>query len=182
MGSNVVCLAFLILMISQPLRAETEVVDERKSAGKAVALSLASTLVTSALAIPFLASDIPESNWNEAVGGTLLASGLIIGPGAGHIYAQNRKAFYRGVVIRAIGAGILLGGVAKKESIFDDDATAEFFILTGGTIVLISMISDIARVDGSARRYNKEHGLLAGLYPIIQVGPSDVRLILSLRL
>ena len=77
-----------------------------KSENAAVNRSMMATLIPCALAIPFISNDSPESDWNEIAAVSLLSTGIIFGPGYGHLYAENRKSFTHGVLTRVAGAGI----------------------------------------------------------------------------
>jgi len=153
------CCVLLLVFLALPLYADDIKPLIRKSPKGAVLRSLAGTFVPIIASMPFLLQDIPNSNWNEAVGIGLISSGILIGPGLGHRYSNNHRGFKKGVIIRAIGGALVVAGVSSLESIFDDNSTAEFLIVSGGVISLVSMIRDIATADGAARRYNERGGL-----------------------
>ena len=178
MYSRAVCLAVALLTAAPHLSADTTIdsTSAEKSAANAVALSLFGTIIPGAASIPFVTRDIPKSNWNEAVGVTLIGTGVLFGPGLGHIYAGNRHAFYRGLTIRGIGGGIMLLGVVSMESIFDEDEGAAFMIFLGGLSALVSMVYDIATADNSARDFNERQRQSAiSVYPSMKVQPGGAQ-------
>jgi hypothetical protein len=165
----------------------------RKSPALAFGLSFSSTLAPNFLAIPLITKDIHGDSWNKRIGGGLMATGLIIGPGAGHLYSHNNRAFYRGVIIRTIGAGIIgMGAVLFDDDghdtpgfgggdLVEGDALGGFLIFTGSVVVLVSVIGDIARADGSARSYNRKHRLTTGnWYPSILVYGNSVQVTITM--
>jgi len=140
-------------------QADGNISNRRKSPVKAFGLSLAGTIAPGAASIPLFAKDVSGSHWSRRVGGALVVSGLIVGPATGHFYAFNRRAAWKGIIIRSIGGGMVGYGFYKIDSIVGDDDPAGFLIVAGSIVVLVSTIGDIARADGSARSYNERQGL-----------------------
>ena len=174
--------AIPLLLAMQPVRADIDSTSEQKSEGNAVLYSLAGTLVPLALAVPFVLQDNPESNANEVLGVGLISVGALIGPGLGHLYVDNGKAFTAGLIVRSLGGGLMLAGIAKSDSLFDKDDSGENLILIGGSVVLISMIVDIAKSDNSARLYNQDRGpSQVSLFPSYQIETGSVGINLALR-
>lgn len=151
---------------SETARSDSKLESNRKSPGLAFGLSLSGTLAPSIAGIPLITKEDNVKSWNDRAGVALISAGLIFGPGVGHLYSHNRKAFFRGVIIRTIGAGILGAGFARIAATDDDshelggfevDDLGGFLVAAGSVIVLVSAIGDIARADGSARSYNRKH-------------------------
>lgn len=91
-----------------------------------------------------------------------IATGTVVGPGMGHLYAGNKGRFWRGVGIRG-GMWIVAGTVCAKIGEHGTDlgtGLAIAGVLAGTMLVVeISSIIDVAAADNSARDYNEKHGL-----------------------
>jgi hypothetical protein len=98
-----------------------------------------------------------------SVGGTVLGAplfgaGLLLGPAAGHFYADNNRRAWVGIGIRTGGALLPILATAGRSGY----AGLGAFLVTapiGGAVILVSAIYDIVVADNAARQHNRAHGL-----------------------
>ena len=115
----------------------------RKSPGRALLFSTAGTVVPLSLA---------TTNFGSA-GLGLVATGFLLGPSLGHLYAENYDRALFGIGFR-LGTPFLLGAMAGPSGVF-----------VGLAIAAGSALYDIVTAGGSARAYNSEQ------HPRVQVKP-----------
>lgn len=121
-----------------------------KSKSKALSYSLVGTLAPVAVSIPLLKD-------GGSAGIALGSFGLLLGPGLGHLYAENSGRFVSGMFIRG-AVGVIAIYSMSEIDILDDDITGLVFgFLLGGSVVAVSTIYDIATTGKSVDRYNKQH-------------------------
>jgi hypothetical protein len=145
--------------------ADTTSTAAPKSRNTALTSSLLCTLVPAAVggALILHGSNSGQTDNTEALAGLAIGSaGIILGPGAGHVYAEKTGRFWRGVAIRGIAASITaaISFSASKNSfsIGEGVAQALMALAVGGSICLGSAIYDISTVGTSVDDYNKERG------------------------
>ena len=193
MRTTIICL-LVVSVFFQLTQAAPENSQKQKSEESAILYSLVGTLLPSVISIPLISSQseyqitysngLPEttknSGLNESLGIGLLSAGVVVGPGLGHLYAGNKKSFYKGLAVRTIAGGLFALGITKFELFSDDNKGADILIIAGGSVMLFSIISDISKGDNSVRVYNKANQLTH-----IQVYPSftkkEIRLNFALR-
>lgn len=91
-------------------------------------------------------------------GSVLVWSGILFGPGTGHAYAHQSWPFWRGVLLRHLGSGLMILALAISWDNPDISGGWELFI--GGTaIVFGSAVYDIVTAKKSVRKYNAEHSI-----------------------
>jgi len=126
-----------------------------KSPNKATSLSLIGTTIPAVLGISLIGTE-----GGDQAGAVLFLFGATFGPSLGHSYAGNGKRAATGIMIR-MGCWFAAFGVAGAAA--DDGwdglevAAGAFLAATG--LVTVSGIWDIASAGGSAREYNRKHGL-----------------------
>ncbi|WP_263784415.1 hypothetical protein [Salinibacter grassmerensis] len=98
-----------------------------------------------------------------SVGGTVLGApifgaGLLLGPAAGHFYAENNRRAWVGIGVRTGGALLPVLATVGRSGY---EGLGIFLVAApiGGAVVLISAIYDIVIADNAARRYNRAHGV-----------------------
>ena len=164
-----------------------------KSEQNAVRYSIFGTLLPPIISIPLLTSnskthityyngrpsyDTESSDFKESLALGLLTSGILIGPGIGHLYANNRKAFFKGLAIRAVGGGVIYLGAENLELFSNNNNGSELLILGGVIVILVSMISDISKADNSVREYNKTKSFTQlNIYPSFKA--NEMRMIFA---
>ncbi len=163
-------LGLCLLIFGAPsLFAQEKPTPAPKSESKATRYSLGATLLPMLAGIAMVAKGREADAPISVVGLTVGGLGLLVGPGSGHFYASQSKRASTGIVIRTLAGGLAVAGALEaSEHIFDDDQPTVNGVLFvgGGALFLISVIYDIAGADGSADRYNRDHGLAAvGLHP-----------------
>lgn len=200
----------LLILVSLARPADAQQSDTpRKSLVRATLYSLAGTVgpVAGGSALTYTAleweSQGPADVLRGAalqVGGGLVAGGLIVGPAAGHLYANDRRQAGIGVGIRG---GAVLVGVAASTIIFIDallNTAGQFLVplasesyepsragriarnvLAGaGIVVAVSALYDIATAPLSVNQYNETRDLRVRVVP--QVHPSLDRVGLKVHL
>ncbi len=119
-----------------------------KSPGLAATLSFMGTVVPVTVGL---------ASADEA-GAILFLGGIWIGPGLGHLYAANVGRFFLGLGLRTVGfvavGAALAASLSGGGDSGGDAAGMAGVVLLGG----VSLI-DIIGAAGSARKYNKKHGL-----------------------
>lgn len=136
-----------------------------KSKTAAVMWSVGATIIPSALGILLTWSDEGASDWRTPCGWTMIIGGPIIGPSAGHFYAEQ---WFHGV--KTAGARLALGGTGCISSIVlailivkgvdpeDLDEWAISAIPTGLACIAVigHGVYDIITVPRSVRKYNEK--------------------------
>jgi hypothetical protein len=147
-----------------------------KSPGRALAWSVAGTLLPIATGIVVLAtrprgdpeSGEPADETFDVVGGILIGVGLGLGPSLGHFYAHQMGWFV---------PRVLVGGALGLAAAGMDLENGAGLALLGLTAVTIMAARDIATAPAAAQRYNERRLALAfGLDPRRGVGQLGVAL------
>ncbi len=155
-------LASTFLLNSSIAAADSTSSTVPRSRHTAVLYSLVST------SVPMVVGGVMMNNDHSAPLGTGIASlGLILGPGVGHVYAQNPRRFWSGAATR----GIVLSSSIAVAAILIDDSLGDTWeeglpkamlavgiVGAGVTVCTISAIRDIATADNSVDAYNSAHG------------------------
>jgi hypothetical protein len=157
----------------QPDAAETDTTIQvetttRKSPSRAQLYSLGGTLVPVVLGAGM-------NKEMDDVRVPLLAAGILVGPSAGHFYAENTTQALTGIGLRLGGVAIGFRGLLENPL----GEGGEGLILVGGLTILTSGVYDIFTAGGAARDYNETHGLKAHVGPA--VGPQGEQVGLSLQ-
>lgn len=141
---------------------------ELKNPGTAVGASLAGTLLPS---LPLLACATGHDVDGFVVVGSVVlsVSGLIIGPSAGHFYAENsargQKSMGLRTVFALVGVGGVLTGLANLCS--EDYSAAKggaTIAVASGICILGSAAYDILTCPQSVEKYNQSIRNQGGLY------------------
>jgi hypothetical protein len=138
--------------------AEPAVAVKQRSEGKALRLSLFSTVAPIATGVILIAAGSSSSSALQATGGIMMLAGGLLGPSVGHFYAANAGQAMLGIGMRSLAFGV--GTVAAYAIILSDDGTG--FILAyvafiGGAAVTVAWaIYDIVDAPKSAERYNEK--------------------------
>ncbi|MFH1688016.1 MAG: hypothetical protein ABIE70_10930 [bacterium] len=157
-----ICVALLVCTIlTIPVPSSVAAEEVTKSRGKALAYSLGPTLGLSLAGTGLMVWGHNGGRNSDVAGFAgfwIAASGLILGPSGGHVYAERRHAF-SGAAIR-LGCGVVMGvglvaGVADALSDGDHSNTASAIMLTGAAGLLASATYDIATVGRSVDSYNQ---------------------------
>lgn len=116
------------------------------------------------------------------VGAALLLGGLVVGPSAGHWYADELAT--TGLAVRGGGLLAMLLGVVTMPCMGDecgggDDDDGEgrlaggiTLLLAGAAAVVVGDIIDLADADDAARRYNDSHVGSAPRTHMVTIGTS----------
>jgi len=138
------------------LASTTAHADGRKSAATAEGLSIAGTLGGAALTLAGI----------KAESGPLTLTGvglLIVGPGAGHLYAGDADHSLLTSLIRLAGLGVIGYGFSKlppfqcEDFCEDDEAddTQAGWLLIGGAVTFLgATVWDLVDAPRAAHRYN----------------------------
>ncbi len=132
-------------------------ISGQKSENMAVYLSVVSTIV------PIGAGIALRTQEPEGLGAGLIISGLLIGPSAGHFYAQQWGQGFKTIGVRVgLGFGVLLTSatIASKfidptEDIISNVAAASCLAIAG-VAVAAHGIYDITTTPKSVRKYNEK--------------------------
>jgi hypothetical protein len=155
-------LALTCLLCSNAAAKDATSIEVPKSRRTAVIYSLIST------SVPVVVGGVMMNSEHSAPLGTGIAStGLILGPGVGHVYAQNSRRFWTGAGTR----GLVLASSVAVAAILIDDSVGESWdeglpkallaigiVGAGVTICTVSAIRDIAAADNSVDAYNSARG------------------------
>ena len=153
-----ICIIILIcflLALAPHVYAQADQHYEYKSPQKAQKLSLFWTLglVSGGTLLAATGEDAAIG-----FGSVLVWSGILFTPGLGHLYAHHSWPFWRGVMIRHLGTGLIF--VAMAISWDDPDVSGGWELFIGGSAVVIgSAVYDIVTAKKSAREYNARYGL-----------------------
>lgn len=172
--------AFLAILILSPsvLKGQSRFRSPHlKYVDEARTQAIAGTLVPMAIGLGTVW--LVENNTLEKVASFSAVYGLVIGPSFGNFYAKDYLRGMLGVAARLGGGYLLLD--ATREIAGNDVADAlgwddksvsltDARTLIGGTIILGSAIYNIVSSKASVNRYNREHGYVAGLVPVVHQG------------
>jgi len=149
-------LGFLVLLTST-VYGQAAKPEQPKSESAASGYSLFGTLLPVIVGGVLVDSDADASDPRNTVGISILSLGLLVGPGLGHLYANNGQ-FGKGLVFRgAAFATFVYGG--SQWDIFDDDDDAAGLMAAGALLLVYSAVHDIKTADRSAREFNTRHRL-----------------------
>jgi hypothetical protein len=185
----------LVLLSARTIEAADadSVIQERpKSPGTAAAYSAIGTLapvtIGSALLMVSQSGDINEYlGWTS---GIIVGTGVLLGPGIGHLYAGNPSQFAIGTGVRIIGATLVAvclmntawNWYGSGDSVYGSVGASMAGLCIGGTLLLYSMVYDITTADNSAHNYNARHnGTSLSVFPtwFPDNGAAGIRLIAS---
>ena len=99
---------------------------------------------------------------NDLTAFTLITGGVLVGPAAGHFYADNRRQAWVGIGLRTTGSAAMVAGTTLIfDDLFDDDADTggSVLVLTGLILTGSSFLYDIFSAPKSARQYNQRQSL-----------------------
>ena len=157
---------------------------ELKSSGNAVGRSLAATLLPS---IPLLACmEAHDVNGYVALGSILLSvSGFVIGPSAGHFYAENSARGKQSIGLRTVfalvgAAGAFTGIANMMHEDFDAAKTGATIAIASGICILGSAAYDISTCPQSVEKYNQSIRDQGSLYFSPEINLKEERYGLSL--
>lgn len=120
---------------------------------------------------------ISKNDYTTDIGVILTSLGIIIGPSAGNMYAQNPESVMKGIGTRLLGSGMaLLGGYfiianaissALGGSNYNTISAGGTLMFVGGTaLILYSTIYDIFNAPLNVKKYNKNKGPNYVLSPV----------------
>ena len=132
---------------------------ELKSSGNAVGASLAATLLPS---IPFLlCMGTREDDGYMLAGSFVLSlSGFIVGPSAGHFYAENKGRGQQSMGLRTVFAlvgvaGAFTGIANLTHEDFDAAKAGATIAIASGICILGSAAYDVSTCPQSVEKYNQ---------------------------
>jgi hypothetical protein len=145
-----------IVLACAPARARAQLPSESAALGR----SLWGTIVPIGVGLVIAAAagnEGPDGNAGAgALGGLAFTGGLLVGPSLGYFYAGERGRAWRGVGLRVLGFGALIGAAAASWECYGSECeTAGAVALVGSVVTLGSAIYDIATVRGAVRRRNE---------------------------
>jgi len=149
-----IAIGFALILACVPPRAQAQ----RPSESAALGRSLWGTIVPIGVGWAILASSNgPDQNGaTAAVGGLSFTGGLVVGPSLGYFYAGQSGRAWRGIGLRVLGLGTLIGAAAASWDCYGNECeTARAVALVGSVVTLGSAIYDIASVRGAVRRRNE---------------------------
>jgi len=95
----------------------------------------------------------------NTVGAMIFSFGVLVGPGLGHLYTDNKR-FGNGLLVRGATFAVMVYCVKNRNLLSDvDHRTGAFLLGTGACIIIYSMLLDIKYADESAREFNARHKL-----------------------
>lgn len=172
MKKQLLSIAVLLLLLATPFLSygQSEISvnarpDGLKSVSKARSISFSNTLSPIGLGVGTVA--LTENNTLETVGASLAVYGLLMGPSTGNFHASDYKRGGLGMAAR--GVGVYLMADATREIFGNDFADAltvddkkvsltDTRILIGGALIVGSIIYNIASINASVQKYNKNRG------------------------
>ncbi len=149
-----IAICFALILACSPARAQAQRASESAALGR----SLWGTIVPIGVGWAILASSNgPDQNGaTAAVGGLSFTGGLVVGPSLGYFYAGQSGRAWRGIGLRVLGLGTLIGAAAASWDCYGNECeTARAVALVGSVVTLGSAIYDIASVRGAVRRRNE---------------------------
>jgi len=150
--------------------------DGLKHGGKALAYSLVPTLAMPVIGAGLLAYNGKHDDVAGWAGFWIAATGLILGPSGGHIYAERRHPFSGSAIRLGFGtiAGVgLIAGVADALDDGDHSNTASSVMLAGTIGLVASAVYDIVTAGRRPLQSAHDgHQLEAGTYNESQI-PDD---------
>jgi hypothetical protein len=147
----------LMIVITAGVSADDFLGGGPKSKRTARMLSLGSTLVPIALGLALTTS---ESEPVSDLGGFLIGSGAIVGPGVGQGYANRPVRLATGSLIRIFCLGLAVTGIAVGSLDNNDNNKPYILFFAGLGGYTFSTVWDIATVGRSVDAYNQKHGSL----------------------
>lgn len=134
-----------------------------KSTTTAVLYSVTFTVVPGMHPILFLPlGNQAESDACIAVSAALGTLGLLMGPGAGHLYAGRRDRWWLGVELRLLGlTAMVVGAYLYGASRDYHPKGSRLLIVTGGLLLFGSALYDVLTVSRSVDRYNRAQWISA---------------------
>ncbi len=186
---NTVALFLLLMPVQTPdgLVTTVEVVQECPTASLVVRAEVrcvpvrVEQVAADLWSVPATEPKNPRSAllWSLAGTGAVFIPGvnvvaLVVGPAAGHIYAENLPQVWITSSIRSLGILALVGAALSG---FDGgtDEDVEQAIVVASALWIGASVFDIATAPAAARRYNRRHGQ-TGLAPIYGSDGTGVRL------
>lgn len=139
---------------------------EPKSEVAAVVWSIGSTIIPCGVGLWLNCQDGAESHWRSVCGASAIIGSIIIGPSAGHFYAEQWGRGFAGAGLRTVVGGItalLVFYVSTGEAY----NTAEVLGWIGAGATLGIICWDIASVPASVRKYNE--GFNIQIKPILNL-------------
>ena len=106
-----------------------------------------------------------DSDTWKRIGGILIGSSALFGPGVGHAYAGRTGRMFGSAVLRAgCGVGALIVGVTAWESDFGTPQMVGVILF--GVAYTYTILRDFGHLERSVERYNEAHRAKAiSLYP-----------------
>jgi hypothetical protein len=171
-----------MLLLSAPnARAQQAGTVQPKSKSTALVLSLFSTLVPMVVGDKLHDGNQVQGSRRNVLGYCVSFSGILIGPGAGHLYAGNYDACTSGIVLRGAASGVFIVAAANSD-LFDDNDIPEFIVGLGLVAIVYSAVHDIRTAPQSAEQYNQQHGLSGlSMQPYYSANAHGLGLALNLR-
>ncbi len=164
-------LLLLTVLAAPTTFAQTSPESGLKRPGVALALSAGATLGGFALGL--------AGPYDARTRATGVAAGmlLVLGPGAGHVYAGDVGGAALGAALRG-GSLFLASGVVAQALDRNGSRLSGPLFATGVGVFMMSLVYDVASAPDAARRYNRRHAVRMTLAPVMgpQVG---VRLIVT---
>jgi len=132
-----------------------------KSEGAAFVYSFVGTVAP--VGIGWLIKGNPESatDIRALVGGSIMACGLIFGPGLGHVYAGNEGAVGLGATLRMSGVAFCTFGALLYENMQTSGTgswTDDALVVTGVALVFGGTLFDWFRAPGLVHQENQAAG------------------------
>jgi len=184
----------VVVLMAGSVFGDDSVMPNRKTEAIALNAAMGATFTPLILGALLLHFGSDDSELDETAAAAMIATGAVLGPGLGHLYANNRSKFLTSTLLRAVCAGAMVLG----ESMSDDPIRSQssgsvrysqndsgtgyalfFFGAVGfGTITIYDFVTTGHSVDS----YN-EQWLTDGLRlePVMAVGPRYAGLRLSLN-
>lgn len=149
-----IAVGFVIVLACAPARAPAQLPSESAAFGR----SLWGTIVPVSVGLVIGAgNEGPNGNAETgALGFLAFTGGLVVGPSLGYFYAGERGRAWRGLGLRVLGFGALIGAAAASWGCYGNECkTAGAVALVGSVMTLGSGVYDIATVRGAVRRRNE---------------------------
>jgi hypothetical protein len=127
-------------------------------------ISIVSTVVPTAIGVPLI---IDGENANDGgtsmLGDGLVTLGMVLGPGAGHIYAGDPDRFGDGALVRfgiilgATALGLMLSPPDSDDPNYDPGDGGMYALAAGAAALLTYSVFDVMSVEDSVAAYNAQH-------------------------
>lgn len=155
--------------------------DSLKSPRRAVLYSLGATVLP--IGAGTLLANAGNGS-NDLAAFTLIMGGIIVGPSAGHFYADNRRRAWMGVGLRAAGSAVMISGAVLVEDELSgrgDLGNAGSLLALGGMLLTSgSAAYDLFTAPRSAHAYNVRNVRLS-VQPTVNPSQKAAGLALSMR-